>query len=48
MIITFPPGGPTDIAARMVQPFLAKALNVPVVLVNKGGSGGAIGRHNRL
>jgi tripartite-type tricarboxylate transporter receptor subunit TctC len=42
MIITFPPGGPTDIAARVVQPFLAKALNVPVVLVNKGGSGGAV------
>ena len=42
MIITFPPGGPTDVAARVVQPFLAKALNVPVVLVNKGGSGGAV------
>jgi tripartite-type tricarboxylate transporter receptor subunit TctC len=42
MIITFPPGGPTDIAARVVQPSLAKALNVPVVLVNKGGSGGAV------
>ena len=42
MIITFPPGGPTDTAARLVQPFLAKALGVPVVLVNKGGSGGAV------
>jgi tripartite-type tricarboxylate transporter receptor subunit TctC len=42
MIITFPPGGPTDTAARVVQPFLAKALGVPVVLVNKGGSGGAV------
>jgi tripartite-type tricarboxylate transporter receptor subunit TctC len=42
MIITFPPGGPTDVAARVVQPALAKALNVPVVLVNKGGSGGAV------
>jgi len=42
MIITFPPGGPTDTAARVVQPFLAKALGVPVVLLNKGGSGGAV------
>lgn len=43
MIITFPPGGPTDTAARLVQPFLAANLNVPVALVNKGGSGGAAG-----
>ena len=42
MIITFPPGGPTDTAARIVQPFFDKALGVPVVLVNKGGSGGAV------
>jgi len=42
MIITFPPGGPTDVAARVVQPALAKALSVPVVLINKGGSGGAV------
>jgi tripartite-type tricarboxylate transporter receptor subunit TctC len=42
MIITFPPGGPTDLAARVVQPHLARTLNVPVVLVNKGGSGGAV------
>jgi tripartite-type tricarboxylate transporter receptor subunit TctC len=43
LIVTFPPGGPTDTAARIVQPFLAKELKVPVVLVNKGGSGGAVG-----
>jgi tripartite-type tricarboxylate transporter receptor subunit TctC len=43
MIITFPPGGPTDTAARIVQPFLSTQLKVPVVLVNKGGSGGAAG-----
>ncbi len=43
MVITFPPGGPTDTAARLVQPFLAANLKVPVALVNKGGSGGAAG-----
>lgn len=42
MVITFPPGGPTDVAARVLQPSFARALNVPVVLVNKGGSGGAV------
>jgi tripartite-type tricarboxylate transporter receptor subunit TctC len=43
MIVTFPPGGPTDTAARIVQPFLSSQLKVPVVLVNKGGGGGAAG-----
>ena len=43
MIVTFPPGGPTDTAARLIHPALGKELKVPVVLVNKGGSGGAVG-----
>lgn len=43
MIVTFPPGGPTDTAARIVQPALSAQLKVPVVLVNKGGGGGAAG-----
>jgi tripartite-type tricarboxylate transporter receptor subunit TctC len=43
MIVTFPPGGPTDTAARLVQPHLSAHLKVPVALVNKGGSGGAAG-----
>jgi tripartite-type tricarboxylate transporter receptor subunit TctC len=43
MIVTFPPGGPTDTAARLVQPALSAQLKVPVVLVNKGGGGGVSG-----
>jgi len=43
MIVTFPPGGPTDTAARLVQPALSAQLKVPVVLVNKGGGGGVTG-----
>lgn len=43
MIVTFPPGGPTDTAARIIQPALGAQLKAPVVLVNKGGSGGVAG-----
>jgi tripartite-type tricarboxylate transporter receptor subunit TctC len=42
-IIPFPPGGPADTAARIVQPSLAAALGVPIVLTNKPGGGGALG-----
>jgi tripartite-type tricarboxylate transporter receptor subunit TctC len=42
-IIPFPPGGPADTAARIIQPPLAAALGVPIVLVNKPGGGGALG-----
>ncbi|OLE38407.1 MAG: hypothetical protein AUG00_05560 [Candidatus Rokubacteria bacterium 13_1_20CM_2_70_7] len=42
-IIPFPPGGPADTAARIVQPKLSAALGVPIVLVNKAGGGGALG-----
>lgn len=43
LIVPFPPGGLTDTAARIVQPFLQTSLKVPVVLVNKGGGAGAVG-----
>ncbi len=42
-IIPFPPGGPADTAARIIQPKLSAALGVPIVLVNKPGGGGALG-----
>jgi tripartite-type tricarboxylate transporter receptor subunit TctC len=41
-IVPFAPGGPTDIAIRLIQPQLAANLGVSVVLVNKAG-GGALG-----
>ena len=43
LIIPFAPGGPTDIAFRLIQPQLSANLGVPLVLVNKAGGGGAIG-----
>ena len=42
-IIPFPPGGPADTAARIVQPKLSALLGVPIGLVNKPGGGGALG-----
>ncbi len=42
-IINFPPGGPVDTAARIIQPPLAAALGVPIILTNKGGAAGALG-----
>ncbi len=42
VIIPFPPGGPADTAARIIQPKLSAALGVPLVLVNKSGGGGAL------
>lgn len=42
-IITYPPGGPTDTAVRIIQSPLQAALGVPIILTNKGGAAGALG-----
>jgi tripartite-type tricarboxylate transporter receptor subunit TctC len=43
LIVTWPPGGTTDILARQLQPKLMAALGQTVVIENRGGASGAIG-----
>ncbi|MGO4330793.1 Bug family tripartite tricarboxylate transporter substrate binding protein [Cupriavidus sp. 2TAF22] len=43
LVVAYPPGGGTDILARVVGAELQKALGQPVVVVNRGGASGAIG-----
>lgn len=43
IIVPFPPGGTTDLIARIVQPKFQEFLGQTVVIENKGGAGGSIG-----
>lgn len=42
-IVPFPPGGTSDVMARMVSEELAKSLKQPVIIENQGGAGGTTG-----
>ena len=42
MLLAFPPGGPTDINARVFAQKLSESMNVQVVVDNKPGAGGNI------
>ena len=42
-VVPYPPGGPTDLMARLLQTELQTRLGVSVIIDNKGGAGGNIG-----
>ena len=48
IIVPFPPGGTSDVMARMVSEELAKALKQPVIIENVGGAGGTTGTARAL
>ena len=43
VIVPFPPGGSTDVIARILQPQLSDLLGRPVVIDNRGGASGSVG-----
>ena len=43
LIVAFPPGGPSDIIARIIAPRMAATLGQPVIIDNRAGAGGVTG-----
>jgi len=43
LIVPYPPGGGTDIIARIMQEPLSKQLGQPIIIENRGGAGGSVG-----
>lgn len=48
VVVGFPPGGATDVTARVIQPTLQKAWGQAVIVENVPGAGGSIGVQKML
>ena len=42
-VVPYPPGGPTDLMARLLQPEMQARLGTPVIVENRAGAGGNVG-----
>ena len=43
VVVTYAPGGGSDVLARMIAPELGKNLGQPIIIDNKAGGGGSVG-----
>src|SRR5262245_55521866 len=43
LMVAFPPGGSTDVGARVLASIAEKSLGQSLVVINKGGAGGQVG-----
>src|SRR3989442_12642689 len=43
IVVPYPPGGSTDVIARLVQGELQQRLGTPVIIENRAGASGSIG-----
>jgi tripartite-type tricarboxylate transporter receptor subunit TctC len=42
-VVPYPPGGSTDVIARLVQPMLQQRLGATVIIDNRSGASGSVG-----
>lgn len=42
MLVSYPPGGPSDLTARLAGPHLSEALGQQFIIDNRGGAGGTL------